>query len=70
MGLHNVSLVSKIFNWPGTHCDHSGENFLLIDVDGNLAIGTNLDLNGKSGKREFSGSGGPGGWRSGKGLKI
>ena len=47
-----------------------GENSLLIDVDGNLTIGTNLDLNGKSGKQGiFSGSGGPGGWRSGKGLK-
>ena len=46
------------------------ENSLLIDVDGNLTIGTNLDLNGKSGKQGiFSGSGGPGGWRSGKGLK-
>jgi hypothetical protein len=47
-----------------------GENSLEITVDGNINIGSHLDLNGASGQLGiYSGRGGPGGWASGRGLR-
>ena len=46
-----------------------GRNSLRLIVDGNATIGTDIRLDGKSGKSEiYSGIPGPGGWSSGRAL--
>ena len=50
--------------------DVRGENALLLEVSGNVSVGSNISLDGKTGQQGiYSGKGGPGGWASGRSLR-